>query len=109
LRTGILIEDATIDVEGIEISGAVDAGVRIEGKASQPRLFNNFIHGNAGPGVLIGPDAHARLIANRISDNGTTPGSLHPGIEIEPGAAPLLENNTVLHNGLAGNGDSGQP
>jgi parallel beta-helix repeat protein len=107
LRTGVLIEDATVDIDGTEISGAVDAGVRVTGK-SQPRLFNNIIHGNTGPGVLLGAGTHARLIENRISDNGTTAGSLHPGIEIEPGAVPALENNTILRNGVAENGDSRQ-
>jgi hypothetical protein len=108
LRTGILIQDAAIDIDDTEISGAVDAGIRIAAK-SRPRLFNNFIHGNSGPGVLINADTHARLIANRISDNGTAPGALHPGIEIEPGATPVLENNSILHNGVAATGgDSGQ-
>ncbi len=107
LRTGILIEDSLIDISDTEISGAVDVGVRIEEK-SQPRLFNDFIHGNAGPGVLIGSGAHARLIANRITDNGAIPGSLHPGVEIEPGATPVFENNTIVHNGVPANGDLGQ-
>lgn len=108
LRTGILIDGSNVDIDGVEISGAVDAGVHITGKSLQPSLLYNFIHGNAGPGVLIDGPSRARLIANRISDNGTTPGSLHPGIEIQPGAAPVLDNNSILRNGVAENGDSGR-
>lgn len=107
LRTGILIDAATIDIDDTDISGAIDAGIRIEPK-SQPSLVNNFIHSNSGPGVVIGPDTHARLIANWISDNGTIAGALRAGIEIAPGASPVLENNTVLRNGVANRGDSGQ-
>jgi serine/threonine protein phosphatase PrpC len=69
LRTGILIEDSTIDVENTEISGAIDAAVRIDGN-SQPRLSANFIHGNSGTGVLVGAHAGPLLTANRMSDNG---------------------------------------
>lgn len=108
LRTGILVDGSNIDIDGVEISGAVEAGVHITGKSPQPELLYNFIHSNSGPGVLIDTPSHARLIANRISDNGTTPGSLHPGVEIQPGAAPVLDNNTILRNGVAINGDSGR-
>jgi hypothetical protein len=69
LRTGILIEDSTIDVENTEISGAIDAAVRSDGN-SQPRLSANFIHGNSGTGVLVGAHAGPLLTANRMSDNG---------------------------------------
>ncbi|HSU58054.1 MAG TPA: protein phosphatase 2C domain-containing protein [Bryobacteraceae bacterium] len=92
LRTGILLQDSTIDVEDTGISGAVDAAIRVEGK-SRPGLLANFIHENSGTGVLLGAGTAARLVGNRISDNGM-------GIEIEPSATPVLENNSVLHNGL---------
>ncbi len=104
LRTGILIENSAIDVEDTEILGAVDAAIRIEGNSSAG-LLANFIHGNSGAGVVIGTHTKARLVGNRISDNGTTPGALRAGIEIETGATPILENNSILHNGLAIPGD----
>lgn len=69
LRTGILIEDSTIDIENTEISGAIDAAVRIDGN-SQPRISANFIHSNSGTGVMIGAHAGPLLTDNRISDNG---------------------------------------
>lgn len=108
LRTGIMVEDSAIDVEDNEITGAVDAGIRVEGN-SRARLLANFIHENSGDGVFIGARTEARLVGNRISENGRTPGALHAGIEIESGTTPVLENNSILHNGLATPGDAGTP
>jgi len=108
LRTGIVIEDAAVDVEDNEITGAVDAGIRVEGN-SRTALLANFIHGNSGAGVFIGARTEARLVGNRISGNGTTRGALHAGIEIESGATPVLENNSILHNGLPTPGDAATP
>src|SRR6185437_11898341 len=108
LRTGIVIEDAALDVEDNEITGAVDAGIRVEGN-SRIALLANFIHGNSGAGVFIGARTEARLVGNRISDNGITPGALHAGIEIESGAVPVLENNFILHNGSPTPGDAATP
>lgn len=98
LRTGILINDSSLDIEEMEISGAVDAAIRIEGN-SRPDLLANFIHENPGAGVAAGSGTTPRLVGNRISDNGMVTGALRAGIEIEAGAAPVLENNSVVHNG----------
>jgi serine/threonine protein phosphatase PrpC len=70
LRTGILIQDSSVDIENTEISGAVEAAVRIDGN-SRPTLIANFIHGNTGPALLMGAHAEPRLMGNRISDSVT--------------------------------------
>jgi serine/threonine protein phosphatase PrpC len=98
LATGVLIEDAGVEINGLEISGAGDCGMRIEG-ASAAVLQANWIHSNRGCGVLIGTGTAPRLIGNRISENGILFGTLHPGIEMHTPASPTIENNIIIGNG----------
>lgn len=98
LATGVLLDGSAIEVEDMEISGAGDCGVRISG-ASGGALRANYIHDNPGCGIWIGGGSSPRLIGNRISKNGTAPGALRPGIDIEPPASPALENNVITGNG----------
>jgi PPM family protein phosphatase len=91
LATGVLLDDATLDIDGMDISGAQDCGVRVEGPSSAV-LRANSIHDNAGCGVSIRGQSSPRLLANRIWGNGTPQG---PGLEIHPPATPLLENNVL--------------
>jgi parallel beta-helix repeat protein len=98
LATGVLIENALIEVDDMEIAGAADAGVRISG-SRQARLAANRIHSNAGAGVVIAAGSPARLIGNRISENGTVAGALHPGIEMQPPLKAVIEHNIVTGNG----------
>lgn len=98
LRTGILIADSSIEADDVEITGAIDAGVHIEGE-SHPLLLGNFIHSNSGPGVVIRHPAVPRLVANQISENGLTPGALRPGIDSDAKAQPVLFRNVVERNG----------
>jgi serine/threonine protein phosphatase PrpC len=101
LRVGALLSNASVEMDDIEVSGAIESGVRIDG-ASRSTLLADFIHANVGPGVIIADDSAPRLAGNRIADNGKLLGSLRTGIEISPGAKPVLENNIILGNGVAG-------
>ncbi len=98
LATGLLIEDAGIEIDDLEISGAGDCGVRIAG-ASGAVLRANWIHLNGGCGVSIGAGSSPRLTGNRISENGTSAEAPRPGIDIHPPANPAIENNFILGNG----------
>ena len=91
LRTGILIVNSSIEADDVEISGAIDAGVRVEGE-SHPLLLGNFIHSNSGAGVVIRHPAVPRLVANQISENGS-------GIDTDPKAQPVLFRNVIERNG----------
>jgi hypothetical protein len=91
LRTGILIVNSSIEVDDVEISGAIDAGVHIEGE-SHSLLLGNFIHSNSGAGVVIRHPAVPRLVANQISENGLT-------IQIDSKAQPVLFRNVIERNG----------
>ena len=97
LSTGLLLDNASIDVDDTEIVGAADCAVRIDGD-SQSVLRANFLHDNTGCGDWIGGESAPRLAGNRISGNG---GTSRPGIEVHPPAAPSIENNIITGNGTS--------
>ncbi|HEX4810856.1 MAG TPA: protein phosphatase 2C domain-containing protein [Bryobacteraceae bacterium] len=105
LKTGVLIEDSSIELDDADISGAESAGIQIAG-SSEGELLANFIHGNNGPGVAIGGASTTRLAGNRIEENGRSKGAPHGGLEIAESARPLLVNNIIARNGL---NTTGQP
>ena len=87
------------ETKDLEISGAQDCGVRIEG-ASRGALRGNYIHANSGCGVMISGDSYTRLAGNRISANGTVRDAPRRGVEILAPAAPMLDNNVISGNGI---------
>jgi hypothetical protein len=99
LRIGLLIADSSIEAEDIEISGALDAGLRIDGD-SHPRVMGSSFHANSGPGVVVHAGSSPHLVGNRIVENGRVPGALKAGIEIDNDAQPTLLHNEILQNGL---------
>ncbi len=99
LHVGMLIADSGIEVEDIEVSGALECGLRIEGD-SRPLVLASDFHSNSGAGVIVGGQSAPRLMDNHIIDNGHVTGALHAGIEISNQAQPTLLNNEILHNGL---------
>lgn len=101
LRAGIWISDATVEVANVDISGAIEAGIRIEG-AAEPILLANFIHANSGPGVVIKNHSAPRLTGNWISENGRIAHALRPGVEVDLGARPRFGRNVIVRNGVAG-------
>jgi serine/threonine protein phosphatase PrpC len=99
LRIGLLIADSSIEAEDIEISGALDAGLRIDGD-SHPLILDSSFHANSGPGVVVHAGSSPRFVGNRIAENGRVPGALKAGIEIDNDAQPTLLHNEILQNGL---------
>jgi parallel beta-helix repeat protein len=93
LRTGILLANSSVELEDCEVSGAVEAGIRIEGD-SHPLLLGNFVHGNVGPGIIIHAPAAPRLVGNRVSGNKS------PQISVDSDAHPVLLDN--LQSGREG-------
>ncbi len=98
LKTGVLIVDSSIELDNMDISGAIYSGVRIEGD-SRPYLHDDFIHGNAGAGVAIEDVAAPRLVHNQILQNGLMVNAARPGVEIGPLAKPVMEQNLISGNG----------
>jgi serine/threonine protein phosphatase PrpC len=99
LRIGLLIVDSSIEAEEIEISAALDAGLRIDGD-SHPLILDGIFHANSGSGVVVHAGSSPRLVGNRIAENGRVPGALKAGIEIDNDAQPTLLHNEILQNGL---------
>jgi len=97
--TALLLDHAALEIDDMELTGAARCGVRIEG-GSTAVLRANFIHNNAGCGIWIGGQSSPRLIGNRISENGTGSEALQSGIEIHLPAAPSIDNNIIIGNGL---------
>lgn len=98
LRIGVWITNSSVEVTDVEIAGAIEAGIRIDG-SSEPKLLANFIHANSGPGVWIKDDGAPWLAGNWISENGRAPNNLHAGIEVDPRARPRFGKNSVIRNG----------
>ena len=100
LRTGIWVTNSSVEIDDMDVSGAIEAGIRVDGD-SRGLLLANFIHANPGTGVMIKDQSALRLAGNWISENGRVPRALRAGIEIESSAKPILEKNVIVQNGLA--------
>jgi serine/threonine protein phosphatase PrpC len=97
LAIGLLAEAATIAADGLEISGARDAGVDLRAGA-RVTLSNSLIRDNEGHGVVVRARAEPRLERNVIIHNGHGP-QRRAGVVVEAGAAPELEGNGIGGNG----------
>jgi serine/threonine protein phosphatase PrpC len=98
LKTGVLLVDSSVELAKMDISGALNSGIRIEGD-SKPHLLENFIHNNGGAGVAVRDTAEPVLVHNQILQNGLMVNAPRPGIDIGPAAKPVLEGNVVSGNG----------
>jgi PPM family protein phosphatase len=99
LTTGILVDGADLEIDDVEISGADDCAIRIVAR-STPVIRASDLHDNPGCGVWIGGGSSPRLAGNRITRNGMADGAPRAGIEIHRPAAPTIERNIIVGNGL---------
>jgi hypothetical protein len=97
LGTGIVVEEATIELDDVEIVGTSAAGVDFRAGA-RGALRRSFVHDNAGPGVVVRAQAEPRVEFNVILHNGTRPGVPGPGVLVEAGAHPVLAANGIGAN-----------
>lgn len=98
LRVGLLIENASVEADELDISSAIEAAVEVTGN-SHSLLLANFLHGNSGPGIIIRDQSSPRIDGNTITGNGASPDASKPGLEISPTAEPILINNNISDNG----------
>lgn len=95
---GFDVRQPGVRLQGLAISGASDAGIRI--RADEVHVVDSWVHGNAGRGIVVGEGADAVLFNNLVYGNGST------GIVV--GSAKVgSERATVAHNTLYGNGGFG--
>jgi serine/threonine protein phosphatase PrpC len=99
LQYGVLVTDAHVELDDLEIAGARAAAVQIAGR-STARLRSSNIHDNPGAGVVVEGSASPEILHNVIAGNGRTP-PLRPGIELRPGARAVIGANIIRGNGVA--------
>lgn len=100
LQIGISLADSTVKVVNSKVSGAIEAGIRVEGK-SEVELIANDLSGNSGAGLQAKGQSLLRLTGNWITDNGKVPGALRAGLEILPTAKLEATHNVFARNGLS--------
>ncbi len=102
LQVGLRLADSQVEVEGIEITGALTAGIDVSG-ADRSTVRASYLHDNPGGGVLIAESSAPRLLNNLIAANGRAAGSpVHPGVEVRGAARPELVENRFQGNGAGG-------
>jgi serine/threonine protein phosphatase PrpC len=98
LATGILVDASNIDIDDVEVSGAVDCAIRV-GANSAPAIHASNLHDNPGCGIWIGGGSSPNITGNRISGNGLAGGAQRSGIEIHAPSAAIIERNIIARNG----------
>ena len=101
LQIGLRLADSSVEVQGIEIAGAVTAGIDVSGD-DRSTVRTSFLHDNPGGGVLIAGSAAPTLLNNLISRNGRAQGAARPGVEVRDTARPVVVENRFDGNGGGG-------
>jgi len=98
LPLGVRISDSNVTLTNVEVSGAVQAGIWIEG-SSGGALAGNYIYSNAGPGIVVAGAATPSVTGNTIERNGLSRERPAPGAYILDEANPLVIRNVFSGNG----------
>ncbi len=98
LPYGIRISSSRVDLSNMEISGAVRAGILIDG-SSAGTVAASYVHSNSGPGIMIGDTASPFLIGNVLHANGTARGRKGPGLYLTGKSNPEVKRNVFSGNG----------
>ena len=98
LGVGIRIGECQAEIDDVEISGAVEAGIVLE-KGARAVVRGSYVHDSVGAGIVVRAGAAPQLWHNVVTANGKVAGSPVAGIELEAGAAPVLFGNIVRGNG----------
>ncbi len=101
LQIGLRLADSSVEVQGIEISGAATAGIDISGD-DRSTVRASFLHDNPGGGLLIAGNAAPTLLNDLIARNGRVQSAPRPGVEVRDTARPV-----VIENRFDGNGGGG--
>ena len=99
LDYGIVLRDADVAIEDVEISGARVAGIAIEGR-SQGTVKGSLVRDNPGAGIAVRGPATPRLAHNMIRGNGR--GTSGPGIDLGSEARPEITGNVIAGNAAQG-------
>lgn len=98
LARGLAVEQGEVQVHGLRVSGATEAGVELAG-GGEARLFGLILTDNPGAGVVAGRGSRLSLQHSVVLRNGTVAGRLRPGVVIAEGAEAELAGNAIGDNG----------
>jgi serine/threonine protein phosphatase PrpC len=98
LGVGIRIGECQAEIDDVEISGAIEAGIVLE-KGARAVVRGSYVHDSLGAGIVVRAGATPQLWHNVVTANGKVAGSPVAGIELEAGGVPVLFGNIVRGNG----------
>ena len=98
LGVGIRVGECQAEIDDVEISGAIEAGIVLE-KGARAVVRGSYIHDSVGPGIVVRAGGSPQLLHNTVTANGKVAGGPVAGIELEAGAVPVLFGNIVRGNG----------
>lgn len=98
LAFGIRLDDASVTIANVRVSGAV-TGIVISGH-SDAVVASSQITNNLGAGIEVTGVAKPRLEGNLIAANGNgSPQTPRPGVDVRQQAKPVLKDNAIVDNG----------
>ena len=98
LARGLVVEQGEVQVHGLRVSGATEAGVELAG-GGEATLYGLTLTDNPGAGVVAGRGSRLALQHSLVLRNGTVAGRLRPGVVIAEGAEAELAGNAIGDNG----------
>jgi hypothetical protein len=98
LPLGVRITNSNVNMIGVEVSGAMRAGILIDGNSGS-YVAGCYIHGNAGPGMVAAGISMPSMIGNLIYANGVSKTQAAPGLYVVGSAIPDVRRNTFSGNG----------
>ncbi len=97
-ENGVRIKNGDVQLVHDDIAESHSAGVEFSG-SSQGAILACNIHNNNGPGILLTDTAAPAIDHNLILQNGVAAGSLRPGILVRSSAHLLISANIFAGNG----------
>jgi PPM family protein phosphatase len=98
LPYGVRLSNSTVNVSNLEVSGAIRAGILIDGQSGGV-ILANYVHENAGPGILTAGIASPLMIGNLFYGNGMSRSRPLPGLYVTDNSNPEVKRNVFSGNG----------
>jgi PPM family protein phosphatase len=98
LSIGVRIRGTGAQIDDVEITGAMHAGVLFDEQAAGV-VRGSAIHDNPAPAVVVRLGASATLLNNVITANGKKAGKLEPAVELHERCRASLFGNIIAGNG----------
>jgi PPM family protein phosphatase len=98
LPVGIRISNSNVNIVGVEVSGALRAGVLVDGNSGS-FIAGCYVHGNAGAGIVTSGTSTPSMTGNLIYANGISRTQTAPGLYVTGSSVPEVKRNTFSGNG----------